>query len=158
MTRLHRKPLVRRMRGARAILAATALAVAAGLAQPASAASADSPRYTPAAQRLDNGRDSDARLKAVHERRLEERRKAQRERRDWKRHERRVRTLDRHDVAKVLHRRGYRKVHDVRRVGRVYRARAIGRHGRPVGVIVNARTGRIMGVERLHWPRPVYRW
>ena len=154
MARPNREIPVRRMRGVRAILAATALAVAAGLTQSAVAAPAEGLRGAPPVQRLDNGRDGAGVQQVVHRKRLEERR----ERRQWRRHERRMRTLDRRDVVRVLHHRGYRRVHDVRRTGRVYRARAIGRHGRPVGVVVNARNGRIMGVERLHWPRPLYRW
>ena len=166
MTRPDREKTVlpmrgRPMRGVRAILAATALAVAAGLAPTASTASADTLRHAPAAQRLDDGRHGNARLEAMHRQRLEERRQAARDRQEKKRHERherRARSLDRHDVVKVLNRHGYHKVRDVRRVGQVYRAEAVTRHGRTLRVVVDARSGDIVDVERLHWPRPAYRW
>ncbi|PTW59484.1 YpeB-like protein with putative protease inhibitory function [Breoghania corrubedonensis] len=155
MTRTIRKTSVRRMGVVRAIVAAGALALAAGVAQSASAAT----EYrSPAAERLDTARPGTGLQKVAHRERFAEQRATRRSHREMRRHERRFRTLDRRDVVKVLHRRGYHKVHHVRRVGRIYRAEAVSRHGRAFRVFVNARTGRIVDVQRLHWPRPAYRW
>lgn len=59
-------------------------------------------------------------------------------------------TIDRRDVRRILAWNGYRRAHDIRRVGRTIRAEAISPRGRPVMVIMSARSGRILDTRRIH--------
>ncbi|MDJ0932459.1 hypothetical protein [Breoghania sp.] len=76
----------------------------------------------------------------------------QRERHDRKakkKHGSSSRVLSRHDVVVVLNRRGYHKLSRVVRRGAVYEARAVSGRGIAVAVVVGARNGRILNVERV---------
>ncbi|WP_319775056.1 hypothetical protein [Breoghania sp.] len=145
----------RRLRrfAARALGALTALTLVAGMAQGVQAGERTDQRA--AATSSQHLHRADHRASSVI--RVDHRRH-DRYRHDRYRYDRRK--MSRRDVIHSLRARGFHRIHNVRRVGPVYRARAVGRRGHVVRVVLNARSGRILDVLRIrHRPsRHHSRW
>jgi hypothetical protein len=59
-------------------------------------------------------------------------------------------TMSPREIRRALRRQGYRDVYAMDRRGRVYHVRAENYRGRPVALVVSARTGEILSVRRVH--------
>ncbi len=69
--------------------------------------------------------------------------------------ERRHHILSPGEVARILHRKGFRKIHDVYFTRGVYVAKAFGHRG-PVRLVVDARDGDVLSLDRIGRPGPGY--